>query len=197
MTVRIGSVVCGEAFAVARNCIGRSERATGDLKTDGAHRISRGVYIRDRVGNAVRAVPRNHYAGARVRQRDCGPRGELAGIADGVTLPFVGAEVKQLVLDDRPAERAAKLLQVPRVLRPRSHRIEVIARIHRRIAAKGVSSAVDEVCAGFQPYVYDGARLPAILRRGSLLNIEFLNRVNRKNRRRISRDAGSVDNALA
>ena len=53
------------------------------------------------------------------------------------------------------------------------------------------------VCAGLYRDVYDRARLPAILRGRVFDDVEFLNGVDWENGRRITGDAGAVNNALA
>src|ERR1017187_6022897 len=78
-----------------------------------------------------------------------------------------------------------------------SDRVKPVARIQRRVAAKGVGGAVDVIGARLQCNVDDGTGLPAVFCRRILLNIEFLNGVDGKDGRRVSSDAGSVDDALA
>src|SRR3974377_2533555 len=47
-----------------------------------------------------------------------------------------------------------------------------------------------------QPHIDNRPRLPAVLSRGILLDVEFLDRIDRQDRRRITSDAGAVNDAL-
>ena len=67
-------------------------------------------------------------------------------ISDGVALALIVNKVKELVLLDGPAERAAKLFQCYRLFlcgarsrRGAVTRVEVVARIESRIAAIGIA----------------------------------------------------------
>ena len=101
-----------------------------------------------------------------------------------------------MVFAYRSARRAAKLLQITWILGSRSGGIEVIACVHWRITAKGIRRSMECVCAGLERHIHHRARLPAVLGRGVLNQVELLNGVDWKNRRRVACDTRPVDDAL-
>src|SRR2546425_8944426 len=127
-------------------------------------------------------------------RRRAGNAGER--IPHRVTLSFVAAEEKDLVLNNGTAQCTAKLLEVSGRLRLVGG-IEVVARIQRGVAAKSVGATVQLIGARLQPDVNDGSGLPAVFRTRILLEVEFGDGIDGQNGRRISGDAGTVDNALA
>ena len=96
-------------------------------------------------------------------------------VADFDAETFIAGEPEELVLDDGPAGRAAKLLQRCRVNRTR----EVVRGIGlHRIAAEGKAGAMQGIGARFDPHVYNRSVPPAVFSRGVLLGIEFLNGID-------------------
>src|ERR1700756_1202567 len=75
--------------------------------------------------------------------------------------------------------------------------VEKIAGLKNRGAIKTVGRAMQTVRARFQRHVDNSPGLPAIFRRGIFQHIEFLDGVDGKDCRRISGNAGAVDDALA
>src|SRR3974377_664158 len=55
---------------------------------------------------------------------------------------------------------------------------------------------METIRSRLQPHIDNRARLPAVLSRGILLDVEFLDRIDRQDRRRITSDAGAVNDAL-
>ena len=111
-------------------------------------------------------------------------------------LPFEAAKVEELVFDQSSAESAAVLLQGARCFR-RCDRVEVVACVEDAVAVETVAGSVHLIGARLQPHINDRSRLPAIFRRGILLQIELLNRIDRQNGRRIPGNARAIDEALA
>ena len=117
-------------------------------------------------------------------------------VAHVVALAFIRAKEKRLVLDQAPPKLPPNCSSV-RVSFGFGIGIEIVARVQGSVAAKHECAAVQVVGAGLQSHIHDCSRLPAVFRRRILLQVEFLNRVNRKNRRRVSGDARSVHDGLA
>src|SRR5215472_5622884 len=102
-------------------------------------------------------------------------------VADEGTKALIAAEEEQFVLLDGSAHHAAELLQLGGQLVLRSG-VEEVAGGPRVVAAKGVSRTVKGVGPGPDSHVYDGPGPPAILRFRILLEVEFLNGVDRQDR---------------
>ena len=114
-----------------------------------------------------------------------------------IHLAFVGSEEKDLVLDNRSADAAAVLLQRSRQLGI-WHGVEIVARVQQvAVAAKRKRGSMNAVGAGLETDVNHRSRLPAEFGGREFFHVEFLNRVDRQNRRRIAGDTGAVDDGLA
>src|SRR6516162_3221564 len=74
--------------------------------------------------------------------------------------------------------------------------VEKVAGIENRVAIETVGCAMQTVRARFQRHVDDSTGFPAVFRGGIFQHIEFLDGINGKDCRRISGNAGTVDDAL-
>ena len=151
----------------------------------------------DCVWNAIAAIAGSDKRAIAGRwERDHSGRIDLHRIPHRIALAFVTAEEEELVLHDSSADGGAELLQLSWCLGS-TNVVEIIARIEPRIAAKSVGATVELVGARLHCHVDDRSRLPPVLRRRIFNDVEFLDRVDGQNRRRISRDTGAIDDALA
>src|SRR5579864_1408742 len=157
------------------------------------------MHIGDSVRDAVRAVAdRDKSASLRwtSRKRN-GVRCTLdERIAHSVALALIATEEEELVFDDGSPHGGAELLQSPWSFR-QSVRVEIVARIEDRVSIETVGRAMETVGARFQRHIDNGSGLAAVFRGRILQHVEFLDGVNRQDRRGISCNAGAVDDALA
>ena len=105
------------------------------------------------------------------------PRGQ-EGVGEALLKAFVGTKVEQLVLHDRPANRAAILVPgevgFPQVIQI----VEPAARGHRRIAVVVPARAVYFVRTGLDRHVYNTTRAaPKFSREAVRLHFELGNRI--------------------
>src|SRR5207302_5069134 len=105
--VRIGAVVRGKALAIAGNR--RAQGAAADLQTHRTDRNAFALHLGEGVDDAGGRITGGI---ACARQRDGQRRGQRAGIADRVALPFVGSKEEHSILDEGAADAAPKLLAV-------------------------------------------------------------------------------------
>ena len=189
--VRIGAVVRGKALAIAGNR--RAQGAAADLQTHRTDGNAFALHVGEGVDDAGGRIT-GGIVGA--RQRDGQRRGERAGVADRVALPFVGSKEEHSILDDGAADAGPKLLEISRVLCLR-RRIEVVAGVERCVAAESIGSSVHAVGPRLQAYVDNGSRFPAVLCGRILLEVELLDRIDRQDRGRVSGNAGTIDDALS
>src|SRR6266576_132961 len=179
--------------------------AARDLQTRGtdseATIVGRQLKIGQCIGNAVDAVTRKpERAVSRVRSSHVHhrrTRDSAKRVAHVVALPFISGEEERLVLDERAAQAAAKLLQRSLQLRARGCVEEVPGVQVVTVAPEAKRCAMDIVGARLQADVHDRTRLPSILGRRILLEIELLNRVDREDGCGVSRNARAVDDRLA
>src|SRR6202030_1626586 len=95
----------------------------------------------------------------------------------GFTASWGGEE--WFMLNDRPADGASKLIVDKSRLRV-ADRVEVIARVPKRVARIFECRTVEVVGAGLRDDVDDTAAAASILRRKLRQKIEFLNRIDRE-----------------
>ena len=100
---------------------------------------------------------------------------------------FVGSKDEELVFHDRPAGRAAELMQ-ELAATTASDRIEPISRVDCAVARKVICRTVEFIGSGLQSDLYNRSRLPTVFRRGMLLRAEFLNCVDGQKARRRAAD---------
>src|SRR4029077_15946616 len=201
--VDVWIIVRGETSPVA--CT--RERATGNQKTGWADAGTPWLLqVRNHVNNAVRAVTglgteeavwSRHSVHDGRGHRDHRRAGDAPErVSYAIDLPLVSPKEKDLVFDNRAADAAAVLLQ-------RScefgvgYGVEKVSRVHYAVATKREPGAVNLVCAGLETHVNHRPRFPPEFGRCKFFHIEFLNRVDGQNRRRIASDTGAVDDGLA
>src|SRR4029077_3576046 len=95
-----------------------------------------------------------------------------------------------------PAQTSTKLLQAAIHFRGR-RLIKKIARVHCAVTAKCERGPGQSFGPRFQSYIDDRSWFPAIFSRRVLLQIKFLNGVNRQNGGGVYYNSGAVDDALS
>src|SRR5208337_3041230 len=152
----------------------------------------------DHVGDAVGAVAgyEKAVAGVVQRRRHKGAGDAAVRIPYVIHLPFVGAEEKDLVFDNRAADAAAVLFQRSCELGV-GDGVEKVARVRHTVTPKGEPSAVNLVGAGLETDVNHRSWFPPEFGRCKFFHVKLLNRVDGQNGRRIAGDAGAVDDGLA
>ena len=195
--VDICSVVCRKPLAVAGNRASR-DRAARDRLAGRADRHATQLQVGDHVRNAVGAIsriPERTGPGRRPKRDHEGTGHSPVRIAHVVAQAFVSAKEKCLVLDDRSAHAAPELLQRSGQLR-RWGSIEIVSCVHDSVAAKTKCSAMHVVATGLQAHIHHHSGFPSVLRRGILLQIELLNRVDGQNGCRVAGNSGAVNDCL-
>ena len=156
----------------------RSRSAAKQFQADGTGRHSGGLERVDSI----------HHAVLRIRFWLPGNFGNVIGkgIADDGTKAFIAGEEEQFVFLDRPAHHAAELLQLHWRHRLGSG-VEEVAGVPGAVAAKRVSRAVKGIGPRPDSHVHYGPGLPAVLRFGIFLEVEFLDGVDGQDHRRIGK----------
>ena len=193
----IRTVVRREPVSIAGD--GRAQRAARHFQARCANRNTACLQIGDCVRDAIGAIA--HYEGTVRcavwrRQRNHRRTVHLKGIPDCIALAFIGTEKEKAILENRAAQTCSELLQLAWRLRT-AYGVEPVASIEWRVAAESVTGAVQCVRAGLQAHVDDCSGFPSIFCRGVFDEIKFLDGIDGKNRRGITRDASAVDDALS
>src|SRR6267143_3375431 len=192
----LGAVLVGKVERYKRPLPGVWSIEPQQIVAKGIHyeaRSLRNEVIRG-ILNADRTVPGGkHLTAIASPARDWSCRRDVTWkrVANGITLSFKGAKIKELVLNDVSATGDTKLLELDGGL-VRANGIEVIASIKGVGAAEGIGGAVNLIGARLQADAGDGARLPAKFGLGIDLRVELLNCIDGNKRGCIAQDGCRV-----
>src|SRR6267378_3184785 len=197
----LGAVLVGKVERYKRPLPGVWSIEPQQIVAKGIHyeaRSLRNEVIRG-ILNADRTVPGGkHLTAIASPARDWSCRRDVTWkrVANGITLSFKGAKIKELVLNDVSATSYTELLELDWGL-VRANGIEVIASIKGVGASEGIGGAVNLIGARLQADAGDRARLPAELSFGIDLRVELLNCIDGNKRGCIAQDSGRVGHAQA
>src|SRR5258708_29192258 len=188
----LGAVLVGKVERYKRPLPGVWSIEPQQIVAKGIHyeaRSLRNEVIRG-ILNADRTVPGGkHLTAIASPARDWSCRRDVTWkrVANGITLSFKGAKIKELVLNHVSATSGTKLLELDGGL-VRPNAMEVIASIKGVGAAEGIGGAVNLIGARLQAHAGGRATLPAAPRVGVGPGVVLLNRIYGNNIRCIAQD---------